>query len=231
MAHPSAVVNIMNRSADKPVIDHARGGRPPRGADVAVVVIDMQNDFCLSEGAFAQGLGVHLDDLDALTGTINRLIAAGRAANALIVHTRMVFDTTADLGLLARGFLADGGLRRDTWGAELIDALDVQAQDLVVDKPRFNAFLGTDLQRLLDERGIGRLVVAGVRTDYCVESTVREAFMRDYEVVVPRECVAGYFPTLHDNSLTEMGTIFAEVVSLAEAMQRLAVGSKNEKGG
>ena len=217
----------MNRSADQPVIDHG-SGRPPRGTGAAVVVTDMQNDFCLAEGAFAQHLGVHLADLRALVGTINQLIAAGRVAGALIVHTRMVFDTSADLGLLARGFLADGGLRRDTWGAELIDALDVQAEDLVVDKRRFSAFLGTDLQRLLDERGIGRLVVAGVRTDYCVESTVREAFMRDYEVLVPRECVASYFPTLHDNSLTEMATIFAEVVSLPDALGRLATWSKEK---
>ena len=192
------------------------------GERSAVVVVDLQNDFCHPDGVFARAMQMRIPDVAGLVAAINRLVGAARAAGADVVWARMIWDGDEDVGVLARGgFLAHEGLRRGTWGVELLDGLDVAEGDLFVAKKRFSAFYRTNFEELLRARDVGCLYAAGVRTDYCVESTVRDAFFRDYHVVVARECVAGYFPLLHGNSLLGMGTLFAEVVDLDAALQRL----------
>lgn len=188
----------------------------------AVVIVDMQNDFCHPDGAFSRLANMTIRDLDGLLSSTNRLVATARQNGHRVIWVRMVWESDAEMGLLGRGLLADEGLRAGTWGAELVDGLDVREQDLQVTKKRFSAFFGTRLEELLREHDVEALVVGGVRTDYCVESTVRDAFFRDLETWVVRECVAGYFHDLHENSLVEMGSIFADVVSLDEAVELLA---------
>jgi ureidoacrylate peracid hydrolase len=102
-----------------------------------------------------------------------------------------------------------------------VAGLDYAAEDHVVLKSRFSAFYRTSLEEILEGMGVGTIVLAGVRTDFCIESTVRDAFFRDLRVVVAAEAVAGYFEELHRNSLRVMGTVFAEVVPLEEAARRL----------
>lgn len=187
-----------------------------------LLLIDLQNDFCHPDGVFARG-GLLLDDPDGLVDRVNRLVGAARAGSVPVAWVRMLYDRAEDAGLIAaRGpGIAGAAVHRGTWGARLLDGLDAREDDLWVEKDRFSAFLGTDLQPRLVEQGIKRLVVGGVRTDFCVESTVRDAFMRDFEVVLVRDAVAGYFPDLHENSLRAQGTVFAEVVSLDQAIDNL----------
>ena len=192
----------------------------------AVVVVDMQNDYCHPDGVFARA-GLELGDLDGLVARVNALVAGGRRAGAPVIWVKMAWDDDEAPGLLAQRspFLAAEGLRRGTWGSALVDGLDVAAQDVVVEKTRFSAFFDTDLERRLLDSGVTTLVIAGVRTDFCVESTVRDAMFRDFEVVVPRDTVAGYVAELHQHSLQVMGTVFAWVVSLDEALALLGSGS------
>ncbi|WP_037062687.1 cysteine hydrolase family protein [Pseudonocardia acaciae] len=187
-----------------------------------LLLIDLQNDFCHPDGVFARG-GLVLDDPDGLVDRVNRLVGAARSGSVPVAWVRMLYDCAEDAGLIAtRGpGIAGAAVHRGTWGARLLDGLDAREDDLWVEKDRFSAFLGTDLQRRLADREITRLVVGGVRTDFCVESTVRDAFMRDFEVVLVRDAVAGYFPDLHENSLRAQGTVFAEVVSLDRAIDNL----------
>lgn len=189
------------------------------GARTAIVVVDMQNDYCHPDGVFFRA-GLRLVGLDDLVDNVNALTAAARRARAPVVWVTMVWDDAEDLGLLrARSpFLAAEGLRRGTWGAELVSGLTVGADDHRVEKKRFSAFFESDLDRVLRADRVDTLVVAGVRTDFCVESTVRDAFFRDYDVVVVRDTVAGYLPELHQSSLRLMGTVFARVVDLDTAL-------------
>jgi ureidoacrylate peracid hydrolase len=189
------------------------------GADTAVVVVDMQNDYCHPDGVFFR-TGLRLAGFDTLVDNINALTASARGAGIPVVWVTMMWDNDEDLGLLrARSpFLATEGLRRGTWGAELVAGLAVGADDHRIEKKRFSAFFQSDLDRLLRSAGVDTLLVAGVRTDFCVESTVRDAFFRDYDVVVVRDAVAGYLPELHESSLRLMDTVFARVVDLETAL-------------
>lgn len=193
-----------------------------RARRLALVVIDVQNDYCHPDGVFARA-GLRVDDLGALVARINRLVAAARERGEPVIWAKMLWDGAGDGGLLPRRspFLAEEGLRRGTWGAQLVDGLDVSPTDPIVEKRRFSAFFETDLERIVRDAGATALVVAGVRTDFCVESTVRDAMFRDLEVVVPREAVAGYVADLHEHSLRLMGTVFAWVSPVDDVLALL----------
>lgn len=188
------------------------------GEGTAVVVVDMQNDYCHPDGVFFRA-GLRLVGLDQLIDNINALTTAARRVQNPVVWVTMVWDDDEDLGLLRERspFLAAEGLRRGTWGAELVDGLTVAPDDHRVEKKRFSAFFHSDLDRVLRSKAVDKLVLAGVRTDFCVESTVRDAFFRDYDVVVVRNAVGGYLPELHESSLRLMDTVFARVVDLDTA--------------
>lgn len=189
----------------------------------ALLVIDMQNDYCHPDGVFARA-GLRVDGLDDLVGHVNALVAAARSAARPVIWVRMEWAEDADVGLLAERspFLRGQGLRRGTWGGELLGGLDRAPGDHEIVKPRFDAFHRTGLDDLLRDLGVGTLVMAGVRTDFCVESTVRAAFFRDLRAIVAREAVAGYVEDLHAGSLRLMGTVFAEVVPVGDAAAALA---------
>ncbi|WP_407562383.1 cysteine hydrolase family protein [Streptomyces sp. 184] len=196
---------------------------PTPPATTALVVIDVQNDYCHPDGVFAAA-GLAVDDLDGLVERVNALVAAARTGGRPVVWVRMEWADDAGVGLLAERspFLRERGLRRGTWGAEPVAGLDRRPGDHEVVKPRFSAFHRTSLDDLLARLGVGTLVVAGVRTDFCVESTVRDAFFRDLRVVVARDAVAGYVEELHTASLRLMGTVFADVVGGEQAAGLLA---------
>ncbi|MFI0367017.1 cysteine hydrolase family protein [Actinomadura sp. 1N219] len=192
-------------------------------SQTALLVIDMQNDYCHPDGVFAQA-GLRVRHLDELVGQVNTLAAAAHSAGRPVIWVRMEWDGDADVGLLAdrSPFLRTQGLRRGTWGSELLAGLDRAPGDHEVIKTRFDAFHRTGLRNLLHDLDVGTLVVAGVRTDFCVESTVRQAFFHDLRVIVAREAVAGYVDDLHLGSLRLMGTVFAEVDSISDAAAALA---------
>lgn len=192
------------------------------GRRFAVILVDVQNDFCHPDGVFSRA-GLELNSRDQLVRSVNKLVRAARAGGQPVVWTTMVWDNNEQVGLLGSRspFLARAGLRRGTWGAELMDGLEVAQGDRIVEKTRFSSFFRTDLEDFLQRGGIEYLIVAGVRTDFCVESTVRDAFFRDLHVFLPVEAVRGYVPELHENSLRVMGTVFARLVSVDDAVRVL----------
>lgn len=207
------LVHVSSPTVHRQALPERLHGRP------ALLVVDMQNDFVHPDGVFAAA-GLRVDDADPLVEQINRLVATMRERRDPVVWIKMIWDETADGGLLfdRSPFLAAGGLRRGTWGAELVDGLDVRPEDRVVEKRRFSAFFDTDLESALADEGVDTVVACGVRTDFCVESTVRDAMFRDFAAIVPREAVAGYVPELHESSLRLMGTVFAWVASIDETL-------------
>jgi len=203
----------------------------PRDA-TALLVIDMQNAFCHPEGGFAQaGRAVHAQH--AIVPTVAAIVRASRSAGVPIIWTiqeGLGPDDRARLirpipGLLGKpDAVPETWSIRDTWDAELIDPLhdEWRSEDHVVRKLRMSSFYSTTLDSLLRIRQIERLIVTGVNTEKCVESTVRDASFRDYDVVVVRDGVATSDPAFHADSLRKFEAYFATVLPSEAVIAALA---------
>lgn len=187
-----------------------------RPETTAVLVVDMLNDFLEDGGAMV------LESGRALYEPINRLTATARRRGAPIVW---VCDAHPYPD-------AEGEFRKrvphcisGTWGAEVVDALDLDDADYRVPKRRYSGFFETDLDLRLRELGIDTVIVTGVVTNICVRSTVHDAFFRGYSVLVPRECVAATGPREQDSTLYDIETHFGEVRTLDVVLAMLEQAS------
>lgn len=181
-------------------------------AACALLIIDMQRDF-LEPGGFGEMLGNDVSQLRQTIAPNQRLLAAWRAAGLMVLHTREGHrPDLADLppckkirGRAAQS-IGDRGpmgriLVRGEAGHDIIAELYPQPGEPVIDKPGKGAFWATDLHAILQHRGIRQLVVTGVTTEVCVNTTVREANDRGYDCLVPEDCVGSYYPAFQDYGL------------------------------
>jgi len=102
---------------------------------------------------------------------------------------------------------------------QFIEELQPEPGEIIVEKTRYSAFFRTDLKKLLGERGVKTLIVTGVGTNACVETTCREGFMHDYYIIVPDDLVATTDSELHDGSLRDLDRYFAVVASSADLLR------------
>jgi biuret amidohydrolase len=196
----------------------------------ALVVIDMQRDF-------VEALGNDVSLLRKAIAPTQRVLAAVRDRGMLVVHTREGHrpDLT-DLppskqrrGKLKAG-IGDAGpmgriLVRGEYGHDIIDELKPAPGEPVIDKPGKGAFYATDLDALLHNRGIRQLVVCGVTTEVCVNTSVREANDRGYDCLVLEDCVGSYFPEFQVAALKMIkaqGGIFGWVSDSRRFLEALA---------
>jgi biuret amidohydrolase len=204
-------------------------------AHTALLIIDMQRDF-LEPGGFGEMLG---NDVSRLRRTIEpnqELLTAWRAAGLQVIHTREghrpdLSDLPSSKRQRGRSKISIGDpgpmgriLVRGEPGHDIIPELYPLVSETVVDKPGKGAFFGTDLQAILQNRGIQQLVVTGVTTEVCVNTTVREANDRGYECLVLEDCVGSYFPEFQDMGLKMIkaqGGIFGWVSDSARLLAAL----------
>lgn len=179
----------------------------------ALIVIDMQRDF-LEPGGFGAALGNDVSRLRRAIEPTRRVLAAWRTAGLPVIHTRE--GHRSDLADLPRakyarppgealriGEVGPMGrvLVRGEPGHALIPELAADAGEIVIDKPGKGAFYATDLDAHLALRGVRQLIVTGVTTEICVQSTVREANDRGYDCLVLSDCTASYYPEFHSAAL------------------------------
>ena len=214
-----------------------------RPIEAALLIIDMQRDF-LEPGGFGAALGNDVGQLRRAIAPLQRLLAAWRAAGLAVIHTREghrpdLSDLPESKRVRGRGAMTIGDhgpmgriLVRGEPGHAIIPELAPLEGEPVVDKPGKGAFYATDLGAILTHRGIRQLVVAGVTTEVCVHTTVREANDRGLECLVLADCCASYFPDFHDMALRMIkaqGGIFGWVAQ-SEAVIGAIVGMR-ERGG
>ncbi len=191
-------------------------------ARTALVLIDIQNDFCHPDGAFGK-LGHNLSMMPAMAERTRVLLDAARRRGMLVLFVRAVYDGEVLSGPLAetynrRGF-ADSQCLEGSFGADWYGGLapnPAALNEVVVTKHRFSVFWGSDFELLLRANDIRNLVFTGVATSGCVESSLRDAFFRDYYVVGVRDCVAEPSPERHGASLHKIEQAFGTVRDAAE---------------
>jgi ureidoacrylate peracid hydrolase len=195
--------------------------------DTAVLVIDMQNGFVHPDGSIPS-LGTPLPRMAEVIEENRRMIATARGAGVPIVYTRHQWREgypDVPTPVLARFAGRTDILVEGTWDAAVCDALTPEPRDVLIDKRRYDAFLYTDMELILRSLGAKRLLVSGVVTNICVESTVRAAHMRDFDVFVASDCTSAA-PEFHEPSLVGMAAVFATVLPWREALSELVSSSE-----
>ncbi len=199
-----------------------------RRSEAALLLVDYQRGFVHPRGfVAAQGRDVSPCADAARQGFA--LARAARAAGMLVIWTRHVLRADhADGGLLTtelRPHLGKiGALACGSDDIEIPPEAGVAPQDAVIDKPRYSAFFGTSLDMLLGARGIRALMVGGVTTSMCVETSVRDAAQRDIRTFVVRDAVADFDIARHEASLSAMKFGFARIIDTNQAAQAIVNG-------
>ena len=220
-AEPKSEMVTVDAKPDPLAIDPAR---------TAVIVVDMENDFAAKGGMFDRA-GVDISGAQKAIAPTAKVLAAARQARIKIIYLKMGYrDDLSDLGTpdsvnrtrhlkfgVGQKIRAPDGresrmLIRDTWDTEIVPELKPQPNDVVLYKTRFSGFYQTDLDATLKKLGIKYLIVTGVTTSICVESTVRDAMFRDYLCVLLKDCMSE--PIGHDLPRTnhEASLLNAEVL-------------------
>jgi len=190
---------------DRPVLDPTT---------TAVIVVDMQNDFCLQDGAFGR-LGRDVSSLTRPVDPSVDFLADMRARRVPIIFTRILWEGGVSPALQPGRFPAKRSRGRassapvlvpDSWGGDVVDALAPAPGDLVIDKSGYSAFEGTALETELRARGIRTVLVTGVVTYACVLATAFSAYDRGFNVVLLTDLVGSWFDHL--------GRDTAEIVDL-----------------
>jgi ureidoacrylate peracid hydrolase len=197
-------------------------GEKVRPAHSAVLIVDLQNDFC-AEGGAMHAEGRDLTLVQAMVPRLARLVDAARAARAPCVWIRNVYNNEPNW-YLSEVWLEQAARRRrglyvdrpvcesGAWNGDFY-GVKPGADEVIVTKHRYGAFEGSDLDLVLRSRGIRSVIMTGVATNVCVETTARQAFLRDYYVVFTSDCTATYSQAEHEATLVNIDQFFGQVVS------------------
>lgn len=192
----------------------------------AVVVVDMQNDFCDERGYYGQK-GLPIPPVRTAIPALARLLSHAREREVRILFTRLIHDpAVADVAqrhsvLPSKWIAQEPRLVPGSWGAEIIEELRPRSDEAVFDKSDYSAFHGTGLEGYLRRAGIRTLVLTGT-TDYaCVLHTAFDAFCRDFDVVIPRECVSGWYPDLGEAALRMVELLLGSVLPAEQVLAEL----------
>ena len=218
----------------------------------AIVVVDMQNDFATPGGMFDRA-GIPIRAIQEIVAPTRRVLDAGRAAGMLVVFLKMQFaEDLSDAGTpeapnrikhrpLGLGEVVETPagqpgqiLVEGTWNTEIVAALTPEPADLVVAKRRYSGFYETALDRILRDAGIETLVFTGATTSVCVESTLRDAFYRDYRCILLSDCAAEPIgsdrtPSNHDATILVIQTLFGWV-SESQAFLEMLSAARVQQG-
>jgi len=154
-------------------------------AYAALIVVDVQNDFCASEGYFGR-TNQDLSMIQRMVPRLVRFIDEARRAGVMVVFIRSIYDAPFLSGPMkernVRRGLVEQRCLSGTWGADFY-RVRPEPGEVIITKHRYSAFHGTELDGVLRSAGIRTTIVTGVTTNVCVESTARDAYFHDYYVV------------------------------------------------
>lgn len=185
----------------------------------AFIIIDMQRDF-LYPGGFGEQLGNDVSTTNSIIPNVKRVLEKAREKEMLVIHTREghrpdLTDLPDSKAKRGGGIGAEGPmgriLVRGEYGHDIVDELQPIEGEVILDKPGKGAFYQTDLESILQNKKIKTLILAGVTTHVCVQSTIREANDRGYECLMLEDCCAAFDKQDHEDSIrmiNQQGGIF-----------------------
>ncbi|MCA0436959.1 MAG: cysteine hydrolase [Austwickia sp.] len=187
----------------------------------ALVLIEFQNDFT-TEGGTLHGA---VKDVMASTNMLDNTVALAeraRAAGATVVHVPISFKpgygeiTNTPYGILA-GVVESQSFLAGKWGSEIVEVLTPAADDIVVEGKRgLDAFASTNLDFILRSKGLSTIALAGFLTNCCVESTMRTAYEKGYDVYTLTDCLAATSAEEHDNAIAKDYPMFSRPTTSRE---------------
>lgn len=184
----------------------------------ALILVDFQNDFCHPEGVFAKSQGSKLDmslKNRALENT-QKLLKVARKKRMLVIFLKASHNKwTSSPSWLRQRKDRPAPCETGTWGEQFYGVKPLKGECVVV-KHRYSGFIGTDLDLILRSQGIKTLILTGGGTHACVESTARDGFMMDYDIVVLSDCTSTFNLQQHETALDVMGNLFATIVTSKE---------------
>ena len=194
---------------------------------MALLNVDMQN-------VFVHGYPISAPDGLEVEKRINELAAKCREAGITVIHcSHVVRPDGSNIGVMAEILppVRDGLINKGSQSAALHEGLDVKEGDIFLDKPRFGAFHSTDLEMLLRNRGIDTVMVTGICTNICCETTAREANVRDFRVFFLRDGTATFDmgdlskEELQAATCATLGACFAQIVTVDEMIAKIDAAS------
>jgi ureidoacrylate peracid hydrolase len=186
-----------------------------------LIIVDVQNDFVSPRGS-AGKRGEDVTAAMAIIPNLLRLVDEARRIGLTIVYIRTTHSDWTDTPSWIYRNSQKSGLntcREGTWGAEFYAGIEPAPTERVVTKHRYSAFINTDLNTVLKARNIQSVLVCGVATNVCVETTARDAYMYDYYVTLIDDCSAAYEPKLHLGTLDNIRRHFGLVASSREIIE------------
>jgi len=187
----------------------------------ALIVIDVQNDFCHSQGGFSKRKA-DLSHVQKVVPQINSFIENCRQFNLPIIFIRTIHsDWTNSPSWLGR---MEGIAEKipvflpNTWGSEFFE-VKPSHNDYIMIKHRYSAFIGTDLNLILRSKGIETILLSGVATNICVETTARDGFCLDYNVILVEDCCGAYILEEHASTLNNISKYFGIVTDSKTVME------------
>ena len=194
----------------------------------ALLLIDLQVGFCSPDGHTGQRIDV--SGFNPVLASAKRLDVAARKAGMPVIFTTMAFAPDYSNGGLTTSELRpnlaqENALRADKPDREIMPELDVQPDDIIIEKQRYSAMIKSPLPALLEEKGIEGLVVGGVTTSMCVESTVRDLAMMDYRTFIVPEACGDLRPDFHDRAMQLFALAFGRVVPEKDMLAAITDGA------
>jgi ureidoacrylate peracid hydrolase len=186
--------------------------RPDRAA---LLVVDMQNDFCAEGGFLHRERGHNVEFAKTVADNIAAAVACARGAGMPVVWVRSIYDFKYLTGPHIVKRRSEGCCMEGSWGVAFF-RLKPEPDHLIVDKHHYSAFRDTPLDTALRRRGIATLIMTGVATNVCVDSTLRDGFFLGYYIVLLEDCVGSNSKAGHDGTLASVRNNIGIVASLAQ---------------
>jgi len=203
--------------------------------ETAVVLIEYQNDFT-SEGGVLHGAVADVMSSTGMLANTAGLLKNARDAGATVIHSPIQFAAgyneinDTPYGILA-GVVASKAFVKGQWGAQIVDEVAPAEGDIVIEGKRgLDAFASTNLDFILRSKGIKNVALAGFLTNCCVESTMRSAYEKGFNVYTLTDCVAATSQAEHDNAITYDYPMFSHPVSASEFSEALSGSADLDDG-